>query len=230
MVLKNILADHFLFGGCSPALIDRAAAGCSVVCFDSGQAVSLPPDCPDKEGAGSDMPFLSIILRGTAAVYAPGEGSECLLRVLHTGDTFGVANLFSPVRSVTRVVAVKPLRLLCMEQDTVRELLTADPALAMRYIGFLSDRIRFLNRRLACLSAGSAPRRLAAWLDTTAPDDAACFSVPLSLSRLADALSLGRATLYRAFDELEEKGYVHREGKNILFLDRAGMRQDFGLL
>ncbi|MGN1445152.1 MAG: Crp/Fnr family transcriptional regulator [Eubacteriales bacterium] len=230
MVVKDILAGHFLFGGCSPTLIDRAAAGCSVACFDAGQVVSLPPDRPGMEEKVSDTPFLSIILRGTAAVYAPGEGSDCLLRVLHTGDTFGVANLFSPVRSVTRVVAVKPLRLLCMEQDTVRELLSADPSLAMRYIGFLSDRIRFLNRRLACLSAGSAPRRLAAWLDTTAPDDATGFSVPLPLSRLADALSLGRATLYRAFDELVEKGYVRREGKHILFLDRAGMRQDFGLL
>jgi CRP-like cAMP-binding protein len=152
------------------------------------------------------------------------------LRVLHTGDTFGVANLFSPVRTVTRVVATKPLRLLCMEQNTVKDLLAADPALAMRYIGFLSDRIRFLNRRLACLSAGSAPRRLAAWLDTTAPDEATSFSIPLPLNRLSEALSLGRATLYRAFDELAEGGYVRREGKNVLFLNRAGMRQDFGLL
>ena len=90
----------------------------------------------------------------------------------------------------------------------MRALLTGTPAFALNYVAFLSDRIRFLNRRLACLGAGSAARRLAAWLDASIPDGAAEYELPLSLSRLPDALGVSRASLYRALDELEAAGHI----------------------
>ena len=104
-----------------------------------------------------------------------------------------------------------------------------DGDLAMRYIDFLSDRIRFLNRRIATLTAGSAERRLAAWLDTVMPDSTDRIVLPFPVNRLADTLGLGRASLYRAFDDLTASGYLTRDGKTVILHDRTAMRQANGL-
>ncbi len=214
--ILRILSQHFLFSSCPPSLLESAAAGCCVKDFTPGQVLSQY----------DEPPSLCILLTGAAAVYTPGEENDFLLRELHAGDTFGVANLFAAAPTVTRVVAVRPTCALCMKEDTVRHLLENDSALSMRYIGFLSDRIRFLNRRIACLGAGSAANRLAAWLDAAAPEGITSFTLPLPLNRLADTLSLGRASLYRAFHELSSSGYLVRDGRSITFMDRAGMRRE----
>ena len=114
-----------------------------------------------------------------------------------------------------------------MQQPT--DMLSVLTALPLNYVAFLSDRIRFLNRRLACLGAGSAARRLAAWLDASIPDGAAEYELPLSLSRLPDALGVSRASLYRALDELEAAGHIARSGRHISLPDRERMRRAFGL-
>ena len=140
-----------------------------------------------------DPPVLCIPTAGSASVHTSGESSECLLRVLHADDVFGVATLFAASPAVTRVTAEQPTRVLIVSEAAVRALLTGTPAFALNYVAFLSDRIRFLNRRLACAGAGSAARRLAAWLDASIPDGAAEYELPLSLSRLPDALGVSRA-------------------------------------
>lgn len=40
--------------------------------------------------------------------------------------------------------------------------------------------------------------------------------VPYGYSRLANALSVSRASLYRVMEELEREGRIAREGKRIL--------------
>lgn len=240
MQVIDVLSSHFLFSACDPAVIAHAAAGFTIHVFHSGEIIRpLPPEtntssCKmvrrDPRAPLYPPPFLCILTQGTAAVYTPGEGSDCLLRVLHAGDTFGVANLFSNTPPITRVVALKQTQALCMKEDALRTLIEEDSALGMRYIAFLSDRIRFLNRRLSCLGAGPAPRRLAAWLDMTAPEGENVFLLPLSMSRLADTLGLGRASLYRVMEQLTQEGYIRREGKEILFMDRSGMRTFYRLI
>lgn len=217
--ISDILGAHPWFCDCDKALLSEVEAGCRVITFSPGAIIE------GSEG----RPFLCILLSGSAAVYTRDEGTDLLLRVLNAGDTFGVASLFGQEPMVTRVTAVVETCALCMREDTMRHILERDARVAMRYIDFLADRIRFLNRRIACLGAGSAQRRLAAWLDTVASADAVSYELTLPMNRLSDTLGLGRASLYRAFDELTEAGYIRREGKQILFLDRDGMRTDSGL-
>ncbi len=226
--MLSVLTALPLFAGCpEDVLADVLLPDCRMAVYAAGEPIRQY----------DDPPVLCILTEGSASVHTPGEGSECLLRVLHTGDVFGVATLFAASPAVTRVTAEQPTRVLIASESAVRALLTGTPAFAMNYIAFLSDRIRFLNRRLACLGAGSAARRLAAWLDTSVPnvtpegtpEGAAEFDLPLSLSRLPDALGVSRASLYRALDELEADGHIVRSGKHIRLPDRARMRRAFGL-
>lgn len=220
----DLLVRHPLFAACAPQTVAALLTDSHPVDFAAGEPLR-------RYG---EPPVLCFLITGEASVYTPGDGSDCLLRLLRAGDVFGVADLFAPdgttsAASLTRVTAACPTRALFFSEDTVRGCLTRDPVFAVGYIRFLADRIRFLNRRLTCLGAGSATRRLAAWLDVTVPEGADSCVLPLSLSRLPDALGLSRASLYRALDELEQDGYLLRSGKRVTLPDRAALRREFGL-
>ena len=47
--------------------------------------------------------------------------------------------------------------------------------------------------------------------------------IALSRVQLASALGIGRASLYRALDELTDKGYISSDGKNVTVIDREGL-------
>ena len=218
--MLSVLTALPLFAGCPPDVLAKVLLpDCRMATYDAGESIRQY----------DDPPVLCILTAGSASVHTPGEGSECLLRVLHTDDVFGVATLFAASPAVTRVTAEQPTHVLIVSEAAVRALLTGTPAFALNYVAFLSDRIRFLNRRLACLGAGSAARRLAAWLDASIPDGAAEYELPLSLSRLPDALGVSRASLYRALGELEAAGHIARSGRHISLPNRERMRRAFGL-
>lgn len=215
----DILSQHFLFSECPRELLNSVRGKCDIRTFESGQSIidDTQPHC------------LYVILSGTAAVYTRDENRDFLLRTVTRGDTLGVANLFAEEPFVSRVIALGEMKLLTVSVDAVRHLISSDASVAMKYILFLSDRIRFLNRRIAILSAGSAERRLAAWLDASCPKDTDVLTIQISMSALSDALGLGRASLYRAFDELTEGGYIKREKSRVTFTDRQGMLASLSL-
>lgn len=223
--LRARLGQHPLFEGCDTERLKQALRDAHMTCVKTGEAIRQY----------GEPPVLCYLITGAAAVLTPGDGHDCLLRMLKPGDAFGVATLFAPTEegetppNVTRVVAEAPTQALIFPEDTVRRWLTGDPVFAMNYVRFLSDRIRFLNRRLACLGAGAATRRLAAWLDMTVPEGTDICTLSLPLSRLPEALGLSRASLYRALDELEARRLLVRTGKQITLPDRAGLRDTFGL-
>ena len=102
----------------------------------------------------------------------------------------------------------------------VEAVFAADPRTAIGYIAFLSEKIGFLNARLSTFTAESAEARLAGYiLRAAAGRDA--FVSALPLSRLAELLGLGRASLYRAFDALCAAGAIEKKQKNITIKDRA---------
>lgn len=216
--IRALLASHPLFKDCSEALIEQAVAGCRLSRFEAGEEMK----------SYDDHPILCIISKGSAQVYTKEHSTDLLLRILRKGDTFGVATLFGHTgnSTITKITAIEATEAVCMSEETVRILIMNDPALAMRYIDFLADRIRFLNRRISCLGAGSAERKLCAWLDSVIPEGSEddTYTLSLPMNRLAEALGLGRASLYRAFDELAAASVVIREGKTLRIPSRDALR------
>lgn len=224
-MILSVLRAQPLFADCSDASLRSLLPNCVV------------GDCPPGgvPGGGSPFPCLTILIEGAATVHSVSGGGDFVLRSLRPGDMTGAAGLFAPKSAdadeaaVTHIVADKPTRVLCIREDAVRALIAADPAFALRYAAFLTERIRFLNRRLSCLTAGSAAARLAAWLDTTAPDGEDSFTLPIPMSRLCGILDIGRASLYRAAEELEARGFLIRDGRRVTLPDRAGMCRAYAL-
>ena len=75
--------------------------------------------------------------------------------------------------------------------------------------------------QLDTVSAGSAERKLAQYLlEVGGGTD----EVTTSATRLSALIGVGRASLYRAFEELEQEGAILREGKLIRILDRKKLQ------
>lgn len=182
--------------------------------------------CRYRSGETIYSPFreekrLIIMKDGIAEVYSADESRSLLLRTLERGRVVGVANLFSDERYVSRIIADKKCVTIEITANDFAALLERDGRLMRNYIAFLSNKICLLNKKIVYLTAGSAERRLATFLDahsTETGEDTFSLSVPMN--SLCEMLNLGRASLYRALDKLEADGCIKRDGKQITIINK----------
>lgn len=149
------------------------------------------------------------------------KGKDLVLNTLGPGQCFGVAALFCPEEDyVTTVKAKTPGTLVFLPDRWLEELFRAYPETAVAYIKFLSQRICFLNRKIDSFTAPSVQEALYRHFLTV--EKGGVVEIVGGYSQLARALNIGRASLYRALEELEGDERIRREGKRIVLLeDRA---------
>ena len=92
-------------------------------------------------------------------------------------------------------------------------------------IKFLSDRVTFLNSKIDCVTGGSAERRLVMFLKNSSANNNGEIEIGMSMTALAHALDIGRASLYRILSSLEKKGLIKTEPKKIIFIDPKGLER-----
>ncbi len=188
-------------------------------------ALLSPPETFEKGeviySADAFRRAMGVVLTGGVRVYRVGEhGQRLLMNRLEPGDTFGVAALFGGDSYVTDIVAAHRSQIQFIRQEQILSMIRQDARIAENYIRFLSDRIRFLNSRITGLSGGSANERLLAFLRTHA-DSTGAVSLPGGMSELSQLLDMGRSSLYRSLDSLEQAGLLRREGKTIYYLSEG---------
>ena len=198
--------SHPLFGRVDRALWDGTLAQSDLLTVDKGAVVYGPKRF---------RRCLGVVLRGRVQV----RRESLLMATLSAGDVFGAAALFTGNGDYpTTLTALTPCEALLIPQEGVRRLLRECPPFAEDYAVYLSGRIQFLSQRLEAVSSPSAQGKLAQYLLAAAGETGA---VTLSATQLGQRLGMGRATLYRAFDALEQTGAIAREGKTIQVLDRS---------
>ena len=140
-----------------------------------------------------------------------------LLKTIGPGQCFGAAALFCPAEDyVTTVQAETAALLVFLPHQWLVRLFETYPQASVAYIAFLSQRIRFLNRKIDSFTAPSAQEALCRHLLAIQQDGVARISG--GYSQLARSLNMGRASLYRALDALEAEGRIRRDGKAIRLL------------
>ena len=138
-----------------------------------------------------------------------------VLNRLSRGGVFGAAALYGQqTRYVTEIKAATPCKIRFLDEELLQRWMRRDFRLAENYIGFLSDRIRFLNQRIATFTAGDTEKRVLQYLRQHA-EESGLVTLPHSMSEFAHMLDIGRSSLYRSLDNLVEGGDIRREGKQI---------------
>ena len=163
---------------------------------------------------------MGIIDQGKAVVLSEDAERSVILRNLSAGDVFGVSTIFSPQENfVSNIVAKTPCTVVFLSAEAVKTLLEKDNNFMFNYIQFLSQRIRILNKRISCFTAGSSEKRLYFFLESIA-DENGIIELDIPMSTLCEMLDIGRASLYRAFEKLESQALIEKEGRKIKIISQ----------
>lgn len=160
---------------------------------------------------------LAVILKGTAEVSKNTDKGMLYMSTLSSGNVFGMSSVFYDGGSFpTYVTAKEALRVLFITKEQLQELFVLHPVILRNFLSILSTKIHFLNEKIESISSADAKAALRNYLiDTTKKLGKNEFSLPVSYQKLASMLSIGRTSLYRAFDELTEEGFLIKNGKTI---------------
>lgn len=167
--------------------------------------------------AGDAFSAIGIVVEGTLSITRSGERRRVIHKRAAYADIFGVSSLFGSGEGFpTTVSAEGAVTLLLLDEAAVSRMLAAVPGVARNYIALLTEKIRFLNRRLDTLAGRSAEERVAAFLLSREGNAA---PLGITKSALASSLGLGRASLYRILDEMEADGIIRTDRSSIEILD-----------
>jgi len=163
---------------------------------------------------------IGIVLDGSVEVYKD-ETKTVMLNRIGKGGFFGAAALFADKKEYVSVIIAKGnCTVLLIPFEQFRSILAANSVFAVNYIKFLSGRIEFLNKKIDEFTAPDACEKLSRYLlDKASNKDGKTVCQVKSMVELSKILNMGRASLYRSFDELEQEKIITRDGKTIVVDD-----------
>ena len=205
-----LLAQSFLFNGIKYEVAETA--------FQNDECYCMEYEADEKIYTRSNYKkSMGIVFSGVIKAMKP-QSASLVMNTFYSGGIFGVACLFNnSKRYVAEIIAVKRSRVLFLSQKLLHELFEKYPLIAENYIGYLSDRICFLNSRIDNFTGGTAVCRLATFLLSLSAqhENALVLELPCTLTQLSNTLNIGRASLYRAFDDLCGADIIRRVGRKI---------------
>ena len=209
--IAEILSHSVIFGPCDKETIAKAAA-CKRMRFNAGEKI-YSTDSYEK--------CLGVILSGKVEMFGTSGVNTVRLNTARAGDSFGAAALFGASENYVSVVCAKTAaEVLLISEKEMEGFIRSDPDLAVAYIGFLSDRIRFLNKKITSFTAKSVD---AAAAQALAEHESDVFCV--NMSRLCKQLDVGRTSLYRSFENLARLGIIEYTDGTVKILDRKALRE-----
>lgn len=163
---------------------------------------------------------IGILSSGSAVIKRRSNlGEEITIRNICVGEIFGAASVFGNWQEgFSSITAKSDCELYYISEEKFRKIIKKFPNIAFNYIKFLTERIRFLNSRIDALSADSTQHRLYEFLISQA-DENSCVTLDFGLAELARRLQVGRSSLYRDIEKLENSGLISRDNKKFKIIN-----------
>ena len=162
---------------------------------------------------------LAYVLKGNGIVLSPiGKNKGYLMKDIKEGDFVGVASLFnSKEKYVSEIKALKDMIIVFFKEELIQELIETNKKFALSYVEFLSDRINYLNSKINMLVGDSNRSKLIEYLINQCSEENN--KLKISMSKLSKTLNMGRSSLYREMDELEDIGIIKKLGNKEYLID-----------
>jgi len=156
---------------------------------------------------------IGFIVKGSAFALCDNN-SDVHIKTFESGSCFGAAAVFGGERYVSTVVAKTDIEVMFITEEQLKKIFLEYPVTSLNYIKFLSEKVRFLNKKMSLLSCQNAEDTVMKYLTSSADSDGYA-QLPKSMTLLSKMLGLGRASLYRSLDTLERGGNIVRENNRI---------------
>ena len=163
--------------------------------------------------------MLALIISGKATVKRLNDiGDIITIRSISSGELFGAASVFGDWKNgMSSIIADTNCEVLYINEDKFCNILKQYPQISINYISYLSDRIRFLNRKLDAFTTKSTEERLYEYLLSQSNDNG-IINLSFGMAELARRLNVGRTSIYRDISTLDSKGLINRDGHNFKIL------------
>lgn len=201
--------------------------------LDESERVALADRCPARTfrpgevivSQHSQADRFFAILDGQVKVYQlASNGDEQVLHFYGPGRTFGEAAVWAEGTFPAFAEAVSEATLLAIRRDVLRDMIAADPEIALRMMAGMSAKLREFAGLIEDLSLKEVPARLAGAL-LAMSDEAGSprFRLPQTKRQLAGQIGTAAETLSRALGKLAESGLIGVKGSEITIRDRQGL-------
>ena len=168
---------------------------------------------------------IGFIYQGDCLVGRQSGGSIIPLNLAKPFDSFGILTCFSDRDEFPTVITAKNgATVLFIYADDVRRLMQQSTMVSLNIIEFLTQKINFLNDKVAAFSGGSIEEKLASYILSLVKKHGSLEFV-FNKKKSAEALNCGRASLYRAIDALKDSGCISLEDKKIIINDLEGLER-----
>ncbi len=161
---------------------------------------------------------VGLLISGSAKVIRKNEsGKSVTMRTIGENEIFGVASVFGKwSENASSIIAKTPCKVIYISEEQLKCIFEENPKIALNYISFLTDRIRFLNKKIDTFTAQSSDEKLYEYLISLS-DGQKCVKIDFGMAELARRLKIGRSSLYRNIEHLQ-KGNLIKRDKNIFII------------
>lgn len=156
---------------------------------------------------------IGFVISGECAVYKSREKKDILLQTLRANDSFGILTLFTEDEYPTIIVAKKPSTVVFISKNDFINLIHASSKIALNVISFLSNKVSFLNKKIATLSGATVEEKVDNYLQIQYKSCGDEFYFNAAV--VAGQINIGRASLYRILRKLEENQIIELKNKTI---------------
>ena len=200
--------------------ITNAEVDAMIQCFRMRRGEFAPGQtiCVYGESGGE----VGVLLRGEAElVRFDNAGTRTILERLETGGVFGESLAFTPtLGDCVEVVSAAGSEVLFMEYSHIMKRCENACAhhskLVQNMFRLVAEQTRRLSQRVEVLSRRSIRDKLMCWFQLRRlAAGADSFTLPFTLSALADYISADRSAMMRELKRMKEEGLVEMDGRRV---------------
>lgn len=178
---------------------------------------------------------LFVIVKGRVKVTVMSEdGREVILSILKEGDIFGEMSLLDGKPRSASVIATDDTELFMLRRLDFLSRLERHPQMASKMLATLASRLRRTNRQVESLALLNVYGRIAGTLLQLADDlgvkkEERGILIPERPihQEIANMSGTTRETVSRVLNDLERRGYIVRDGRQIIIQNPDRLREDF---
>ena len=196
---------------------------------------ALAPHCHEMELAAGDTLFEQDSAGDTFYLLDDGQihiireyesGDEVVLATLGPYYTIGELSTVVGLPRTGKVVAVSDCTLIALSRDAFEETCQQYPAVAVRVMHRLGQRLYYMNLLVREHAVGNIVARIASMLLLLCNFENGVVSENLKTNRMARASGVDMVVLHRILDDWNRQGYISFDGKR-LEVHNVGMIEDF---
>ena len=215
----EILRKHPIFSDLEPDAFDQLCRYAKLSNFKRGATICSKGDVGNS---------LYAVISGTVKIStSSAEGRSAILNLIGTGEVFGEIALLDGRERTTDAIANSDCELFVIDRREFIPFLHGQPALAMKFIVLLCERLRWTSEHVEQIILQDLPGRVASALirltERHLPSSGGS-SITVTQQEISEMVGMSRESINKQLRAWETRNWVRLEHGAIVVLDAAQLQ------